>query len=280
MAYKRGRAFYNDAREYGLEIPKGVLLLGIPGTGKSLSAKAIGSEWKFPIIKLDMGRIFGGIVGESESNVRKALQIAEAIAPSILWIDEIEKGMSGLSGSGSTDGGTTSRVFGTFLSWMQDKNKPVFVVATANDISKLPPELLRKGRIDEIFFVDLPGFNARKEIIEIHLKRIKRNPSDFNLESLSKACIGFSGAEIEECIKDALFVAFDEAKEVNDDYIIKSAKKTYPLSKTMSESIVDMRKWAKARAVYAFNEKFDGDCKNDENIPKLKQEYMSNPFMQ
>lgn len=276
---KRGRAFHKEAKEYGLEIPKGVLLLGIPGTGKSLSAKAIGSEWKFPIIKLDMGRIFGGIVGESESNIRKALQITEAIAPSILWIDEIEKGFSGLSSSGSTDGGTTSRVLGTFLSWMQDKSKPVFVVATANDISKLPPELLRKGRIDEIFFVDLPSFNARKAIISIHLKRLKRNPSDFDLDALSKACMGFSGAEIEECIKDALFAAFNDAKEVDDSYIIDSAEKTYPLSKTMSESITSMRKWAKARAVYASSEEFDGELKNDKDVPQLRQEITANPFM-
>ena len=276
---KRGRAFHKEAKEYGLEIPKGVLLLGIPGTGKSLSAKAIGSEWKFPIIKLDMGRIFGGIVGESESNIRKALQITEAIAPSILWIDEIEKGFSGLSSSGSTDGGTTSRVLGTFLSWMQDKSKPVFVVATANDISKLPPELLRKGRIDEIFFVDLPSFNARKAIISIHLKRLKRNPSDFNLDALSNACMGFSGAEIEECIKDALFAAFNDAKEVDDNYIIDSAEKTYPLSKTMSESIASMRKWAKARAVYASSEEFDGELKNDKDVPQLRQEITANPFM-
>lgn len=276
---KRGRAFYKDARDYGLEIPKGVLLLGIPGTGKSLSAKAIGSEWKFPIIKLDMGRIFGGIVGESESNIRKALQITEAIAPSILWIDEIEKGFSGLSSSGSTDGGTTSRVLGTFLSWMQDKTKPVFVVATANDISKLPPELLRKGRIDEIFFVDLPSFNARKDIISIHLKRLKRKPSNFDLDSLAKAFVGFSGAEIEECIKDALFAAFDAGEEINNEYIIKASEKTYPLSKTMGESIASMRKWAKARAVYASSEEFDGNCVGDKDIPKLKQEAIANPFM-
>lgn len=175
-----------------------------------------------------------------------------------------------------------SRVLGTFLSWMQDKSKPVFVVATANDISKLPPELLRKGRIDEIFFVDLPSFNARKAIISIHLKRLKRNPSDFDLDALSKACMGFSGAEIEECIKDALFAAFNDAndaKEVDDSYIIDSAEKTYPLSKTMSESITSMRKWAKARAVYASSEEFDGELKNDKDVPQLRQEITANPFI-
>ncbi len=277
---KRGRAYEQEAREYGLEIPKGVLLLGIPGTGKSLCAKAIGNEWKFPIIKLDMGRIFGGIVGESESNIRKALQIAETISPSVLWIDEIEKGFSGLSSSGSTDGGTTSRVLGTFLSWMQDKTKPVFVVATANNINQLPPELLRKGRIDEIFFVDLPSFNARKEIIKIHLKRLKRDEKNFDLDELSNSFVGFSGAEIEECIKDALFQSFDSAKEINNSHIIESAKKTYPISKTMVEVIRNMRKWAKARAVLASSEEFDGNLETNKNkIPTLKQETMENPFM-
>lgn len=275
---KRGRAFEASAKDYGLEYPRGVLLLGIPGTGKSLCAKAIGSEWKRPIIKLDMGRIFGGIVGESESNVRKALQIAEALSPCVLWIDEIEKGFSGLSSSGASDGGTTSRVLGTFLTWMQEKKKPVFVVATANDISKLPPELLRKGRIDEIFFVDLPSKRARKEIIQIHLERIKRKPSKFNLESLSESMEGFAGAEIEESIKEALFQSYDEAVELNDEYIIKAAKKTYPISRTMSEGISNLRKWAKERAVLA-DEEYDGKAiQNDGKNVVLKQEAF-NPFI-
>lgn len=198
---RRGRAFEEKAKEYGLETPRGILLLGIPGTGKSLCAKAVGSAWQFPIIKLDMGKIFGGIVGESESNIRKALKIAEAVSPSVLWIDEIEKGLSGMASSGSTDGGTTSRVLGTFLTWMQEKKKPVFVVATANNISGLPPELLRKGRVDEIFFVDLPLKEDREEIIKIHLKRIKRDYNKFDISKIADACEDFSGAEIEEAIK-------------------------------------------------------------------------------
>ena len=177
---KRGNGFTKGAKAFGLTYPKGILLLGIPGTGKSLTAKAVGNLWHFPLLKLDMGKIFGGIVGQSEQNIREALKIAEAISPSILWIDEIEKGMSGISSSGSTDGGTTARVLGTFLTWMQEKYKPVFVVATANDISQLPPELLRKGRVDEIFFVDLPTEEEREEIIKIHLKRKNRDPQKFN----------------------------------------------------------------------------------------------------
>jgi SpoVK/Ycf46/Vps4 family AAA+-type ATPase len=160
---KRGRGFDKAAKDFGLTYPRGILLLGIPGTGKSLTAKAVGNLWHFPLLRLDMGKIFGGIVGESEKNIREALNIAEAIAPSILWIDEIEKGMSGISSSGSSDGGTTARVLGTFLTWLQEKTKPVFVVATANDISQLPPELLRKGRVDEIFFVDLPTEKERED---------------------------------------------------------------------------------------------------------------------
>ena len=276
---KRGLGFVRRAREYGLEIPKGVLFLGIPGTGKSLCAKAVGNEWGFPTIKLDMGRIFGGIVGESESNIRQALQIAESLSPCILWIDEIEKGFSGLSSSSSSDGGTTSRVLGTFLSWMQDKKKPVFVVATANNISQLPPELLRKGRIDEIFFVDLPAFNARKEIISLHLKKVKREPSEFDLDSLSEASRGFSGAEIEEGIKEALFQAYSCGEEIKDSHILKALGKTYPISKTMSEVITSMRKWARARALFASSEEYDGSINASDDIPKLAQESIQNPFI-
>lgn len=276
---RRGRAFEEKAKEYGLETPRGILLLGIPGTGKSLCAKAVGSAWQFPIIKLDMGKIFGGIVGESESNIRKALKIAEAVSPSVLWIDEIEKGLSGLASSGSTDGGTTSRVLGTFLTWMQEKKKPVFVVATANNISGLPPELLRKGRVDEIFFVDLPLKEDREEIIKIHLKRIKRDYNNFDISKIADACEDFSGAEIEEAIKEALFKAFDENEEITTEHIIEAMKKTYPISKTMKENISDMRRWAKARAVLASSKSWKEDEKlKDKPIPQLKQE-VNNPFI-
>ncbi len=277
---KRGRAFDKGAQDFGLTYPRGILLLGIPGTGKSLTAKAVGNEWHFPLLRLDMGKIFGGIVGESEKNIREALNIAEAIAPSILWIDEIEKGMSGIASSGSTDGGTTARVLGTFLTWMQEKTKPVFVVATANDISQLPPELLRKGRVDEIFFVDLPTENEREEIIKIHLKKKNRNPQNFDTNKLAQASKGFSGAELEEVIKEALFQAYDEEKEVTNEHILEAIEKTFPLSRTMHETISKMRLWAKSRAVSASNDEPESLVKEqDKEIPKLKQESYNNPFI-
>lgn len=279
---KRGKAFGKGAEDYGLDTPRGVLLLGIPGTGKSLSAKAIANSWRFPLLRLDMGKVFGGIVGESERNIRGALSVAEAIAPCVLWIDEIEKGLSGGQSSGSTDGGTTSRVLGTFLTWMQEKKKPVFVVATANDVSVLPPELLRKGRVDEIFFVDLPASKAREEIIKIHLQRKKREPENFDLDSLAKMSRGFSGAELEEALKEAMFTAFDEGEELTTEHFQKAIKKTYPLSKTMGETISSLRSWARARAVYAAIEEAEDipkDSQEDEKkVPKLKQE-MNNPFL-
>ena len=276
---KRGRGFDSHAKDFGLTYPKGILLLGIPGTGKSLTAKAVGNLWHFPLLRLDMGKIFGGIVGESEKNIREALKIAEAISPSILWVDEIEKGMSGISSSGSTDGGTTARVLGTFLTWMQEKTSPVFVVATANDISQLPPELLRKGRVDEIFFVDLPTQKEREQIIKIHLQKKGRNPNNFDVETLAKEAKGFSGAELEEAVKEALFQAYDEEKEINDSHISKAIAKTYPLSCTMSETIEKMRKWAKSRAVAASTENAEPLDNKNGDTPKLKQETYSNPFI-
>ncbi|MEZ4935963.1 MAG: AAA family ATPase [Crocinitomicaceae bacterium] len=277
---KRGRGFDKGAKEFGLTYPRGILLLGIPGTGKSLTAKAIGNEWHFPLLRLDMGKIFGGIVGESEKNIREALNIAEAIAPSILWIDEIEKGMSGISSSGGSDGGTTARVLGTFLTWMQEKSKPVFVVATANDISQLPPELLRKGRVDEIFFVDLPSEKEREEIIKIHLKKKHRKPENFATKKLALESKGFSGAELEEVIKEGLFQAYDEEKEITDEHISAAIARTFPLSRTMHETIEKMRLWAKSRAVSASAEEPDKlDKEKDKEIPKLKQESYNNIFI-
>ncbi|GHU84009.1 ATPase AAA [Spirochaetia bacterium] len=242
---KRGRGFEKEAGDFGLDYPRGIMLLGVPGTGKSLTAKAIANLWHFPLLKLDMGKIFGGFVGDSERNIREALKIAEAIAPSILFIDEIEKGLSGSASSGKTDGGTTSRVLGTFLSWMQDKKKPVFVVATANNIDALPPELLRKGRVDEIFFVDLPTETEREAILAIHLAKKKQDPAHFDLKRIAEAGKGFSGAELEEAVKEALFQAYDDNKRtmVNED-IISAIKKTSPLSKTRHDEINTMRNWA------------------------------------
>jgi len=186
---KRTASFSDKARAFGLPEPKGILLLGVQGCGKSLSAKAIGSLWKLPLLRLDVGKIFAGLVGASEENMRKAIRVAESVAPCILWLDELEKGFSGTQSSGSTDGGTTSRVFSTFLTWLQEKTVPVFVVATANQVESLPPELLRKGRFDEIFFIDLPSKEERAEIIGIHLRKRKRDAKKYDLAAISEATL-------------------------------------------------------------------------------------------
>lgn len=245
---KRGKAFTPKAREFGLPEPRGILLLGIPGCGKSLTAKAIASMWQLPLLKLDVGKVFSSYVGSSEENVRRAIQTAESIAPSILWLDEMEKGFSGLSSSGATDGGTTARVFGTFLTWLQEKSTPVFVVATSNNVSQLPPELLRKGRFDEIFYVDLPSKDERKDIFKIHLEKRNRNPLDFDLNVLSAKTHGFSGSEIEEVIVSGLYDAFDKDEELQQIHLEKVIETLIPLSQTMEEQIRGIRDWAKLRA--------------------------------
>lgn len=214
----------------------------------SLSAKAIGALWRLPLLRLDVGRIFGGIVGQSEENMRKAIRVAESVSPAILWVDELEKGFSGTQSSGSSDGGTTSRVFGTFLTWMQDKKAATFVVATSNDVTSLPPELLRKGRFDEIFFIDLPALEERMEIFKIHLQKRKRNPDDFDLERLAAVTPGFSGAEVAAAVEEALYDSFDDDKPLTTAAIVAAASHTVPLSMTMRERIEDLRAWATTRA--------------------------------
>lgn len=245
---KRGRAFGEPARKFGLPQPKGLLLLGVQGCGKSLTCKAISGLWKLPLLRLDMGSVFGGIVGQSEENMRRAIKTAESVAPCVLWLDEIEKGLSGTQSSNSTDGGTTARVFSTFLTWLQEKTKPVFVAATANDISMLPPELLRKGRLDEIFFIDLPNASERREIFRIHLEKKKRDPSRFDLDELSRLSPGFSGAEIEAVVAEALFEAFYGRRDLESADLKKALQSLVPLSKTMKEEIDKLRQWAAARA--------------------------------
>ncbi len=245
---KRRRGFTEKARDYGLPFPKGLLLIGIPGTGKSLTAKAVASLWNLPLLRLDVGKVFGGIVGESEQNMRNAIKMAESVSPSILWIDEVEKGFSGVQSSNQTDGGTTSRVFGTFLSWLQEKEKPVFVIATANSVSLLPPELLRRGRFDEIFFLDLPSKNDREEIFSIHIKKRKREISNFDLRTLTSLSEGYSGAEIEQTIISAMFEAFSEDREVETTDIMNSIEDIVPLSKLMKEDITELRSWSQSRA--------------------------------
>ena len=242
----RGRAFSEEAKAYGLPNPKGVLIVGIPGTGKSLVSKAVGKAWNMPILRMDVGALFGSFVGQSEANMRKALKTAEAMAPCVLWIDELEKSMS--SSSGGTDGGTTARVFGSFLSWMQEKKSPVFVVATANDVSSLPPEMLRKGRFDELFFVDLPSIDDRKDIFRIHLNKLNRDVEQFNLEELAGSASGFSGAEIESSIISALYSSFNKGREVTSSDIVKQCGLTVPLSQTMASKLEAIRKWAESRA--------------------------------
>jgi ATP-dependent 26S proteasome regulatory subunit len=245
---KRSKAFSQEARTFGLPEPKGILMIGVPGCGKSLTAKAVSSMWQLPLLRLDVGKVFSSLVGSSEENVRKAIQTAESVAPSILWLDELEKGFSGMSSSGMTDGGTTARVFGTFLTWLQDKTSPVFVVATSNNISQLPPELLRKGRFDEIFFIDLPNKEERKEIFRIHLNKRNRDPQSFNLDELSRLCRGYSGSEIEEVVISALYDAFDKGTDIDQTILNEAALSMIPLSQTMSDEIKSIRSWADLKA--------------------------------
>jgi AAA+ superfamily predicted ATPase len=244
---RRGAAFSEAARTFGLPEPKGLLLLGVQGCGKSLTAKAIAATWRLPLLRLDMGRIFSGLVGSSEENLRKAIRTAESVAPVVLWVDEIEKGLSGLASSGSSDGGVTARVFGTFLTWLQEKTSPCFVVATANRIELLPPELLRKGRFDEIFFVDLPAAPEREEIFRIHLQRRRRDPAGYDAAALARAAAGFSGAEIEQAVVSGLHEAFAEGGALSQRHLEKAIAESLPLSVTMREEIDELRAWAASR---------------------------------
>jgi ATP-dependent 26S proteasome regulatory subunit len=245
---KRNAAFGQRAREFGLPAPKGILLLGVQGCGKSLCCKAVASLWKLPLLRLDVGKIFSGIVGSSEENMRRAIRMAESIAPCVLWLDELEKGFAGTHSSPYSDGGTTSRVFASFLVWLSEKTVPVMVVATANEIAQLPPELLRKGRFDEIFFVDLPAEEERDEIFAIHLRKRKRDPARFDLKRLAAESGGFSGAEIEQAIIAALWDAFDAGRDIDTEDLIRNIRQSVPLSRTMKEHIAILREWATTRA--------------------------------
>lgn len=235
----RERAFGQAAREYGLPAPKGIALVGIPGTGKSLTAKMIGGLWHMPLLRLDVGALFGSLVGESEERTRRALRLAETIAPCIVWIDEMEKALA----HGGNDSGTSTRVFGTILTWMQEKTAPCFVVATANDISRLPPELLRKGRFDEVFFLDLPTAEERREILAVHLRKRGRLPRDFDLHLLTEASEGYVGAEIEQAIIEAMTVAFYEEREPTSDDIAAALARTVPMLVSQRETVGALRAW-------------------------------------
>lgn len=246
---QRSDAFTERAREYGLPQPKGMLILGIPGCGKSLIAKTTSRLWGLPLLRLDMGRVYdGSMVGRSEANLRNALKTAESISPAILFIDELDKAFAGSTGSADSDGGTSSRIFGSFLTWMQEKTSPVFVMATANRVERLPGEFLRKGRFDEIFFVDLPNKQERQDIFKIHLAKRRREIERFDLDQLSNVSEGFSGAEIEQAIIAAMYEAFAQDREFTQLDIIAAIKATLPLSKTMTEQVTALRDWARQRA--------------------------------
>lgn len=246
---QRSNAFTERAREYGLPQPKGMLILGVPGCGKSLIAKTTSRLWGLPLLRLDMGRVYdGSMVGKSEANLRNALKTAESISPAILFIDELDKAFGGVGGSGDSDGGTSSRIFGSFLTWMQEKTSPVFVMATANRVERLPGEFLRKGRFDEIFFVDLPNAEERQDIFRIHLRKRRRDIDRFDLEQLANVCEGFSGAEIEQALVAAMYEAFAQEREFTQLDIIAACRATLPLSKTMTEQVTALRDWARQRA--------------------------------
>lgn len=237
----REAAFSKEAAKYRLPPPKGIVLLGIPGTGKSLTAKMVSGLWRMPLLRLDVGAIFGMYVGQSEERLRKATQLAETVAPCVLWIDELEKAFGSQSG---LDGGTSTRVFGSLLSWMQDKKAPVFIVATANDVSKLPPELLRRGRFDEIFFLDLPNVMEREEILKVHLKKVGRNPRDFDVRAVAEKCEDFVGAEIEQIVAKAMYRAFsDGVREFTTDDLQAGRAELIPLAKSQRERIDGLRDW-------------------------------------
>ncbi|MEV6301119.1 AAA family ATPase [Actinoplanes sp. NPDC051861] len=253
---KRNGSWLDEAAEYGLPAPRGVLITGVPGCGKSLTAKAAATAWSLPLLRFDIGRVFSGLVGSSEHNMRTALRTAEAVAPCVLWVDEIEKGFAGGTAG---DSGTGARVFGTFLTWMQEKQRPVFVIATANDFDGLPPELLRKGRFDETFFVDLPSRPERAAVWRVHLARAMRHPraagelpvDDGVLDELAGLTEGYSGAEIEQAVVAGLFDAFSERRPLRRDDLVRAVMSIVPLSVTQAERIDGLRGWARNRAVSA-----------------------------
>jgi len=246
----RQDAFTDEARRYGIPNPKGVLLVGIQGTGKSLSAKTIACEWRLPLLRLDTGRLFGGIVGESESRVRQMIQLAEAIAPCVLWIDEIDKAFGNIISGGDGDSGTSRRVFGSLITWMQEKTSPVFIVATANNVRILPAELLRKGRFDEIFFLNLPSESERQDIFKVHLQRLRPTRlREFDLGILAKRAENFSGAEIEQVVIDGLYRAFGtfvngQRRDLMTEDILRSIEDTVPLAAIARSQIEDLKRWA------------------------------------
>src|SRR5580704_3650327 len=251
LAQRRG-SWSAHARDFGLDAPKGVIILGIQGCGKSLCARAVAGEWQLPLVKFDTAAIYDKYIGETEKRIQKVFKVAEGLAPCVLWIDELEKVFAG-SGpdSASADAGVSSRLLASFLSWMQDRKAPVFVAATCNNVTALPPELIRKGRFDELFFVDLPNQAERKQVLSIQLTRRKRSPSEFDLEQVAAAAKGYSGAEIDAAVQSALYAAFAEKKPLTTQFLLDALAQTVPLSVTRAEEIRALREWARTRAVPA-----------------------------
>jgi SpoVK/Ycf46/Vps4 family AAA+-type ATPase len=251
LAMRRG-AWEDEARAFGLEPPRGVIILGVQGCGKSMCARAVAGEWRLPLVKFDTAAIFDKYIGETEKRIQKVFQVAEGLAPCVLWIDELEKVFAG-SGpdSASVDAGVSSRLLAAFLSWMQDRKAPVFVAATCNNVTALPPELIRKGRFDELFFVDLPSQAERKQIFRIQLMRRKRNPAEFDLSQVATAAKGYSGAEIDAAVQTALYASYSSKQPLNTQALLDALKTTVPLSVTRAEEIESLRQWARERAVPA-----------------------------
>jgi ATP-dependent 26S proteasome regulatory subunit len=251
LQQRRG-AWEDSAREFGLEPPHGVIILGVQGCGKSLSARAVAGEWRLPLVKFDTSAVYDKYIGETEKRIRKVFQVAEGLAPCVLWIDELEKVFAG-SGpdSASADAGVSSRLLASFLSWMQDRKAPVFVAATCNNVTVLPPELIRKGRFDELFFVDLPNQAERQQVFSIQLARRKRNPAEFDLEKVAAAAKGYSGAEIDAAVQGGLYAAYSEKKPLSTQLLLDALSQTVPLSTTRAEEIEALREWARTRAVPA-----------------------------
>ncbi|MDH3999415.1 MAG: AAA family ATPase, partial [Desulfuromonadales bacterium] len=244
---KRSAVFNGEVKIKGLPFPKGVMLLGVQGCGKSLAAKMVSGMWGAPLLRLDMGAVYNKYYGETEKNIRESLEAADALSPCVLWIDEIEKGIS----SNGDDNGPSQRVLATLLTWMAERKSSVFIVATANDIESLPPELIRKGRLDEIFFVDLPDAETRNEILSIHLEKRELAPEDFDLTVLVSASEGFSGSEIEQAVVSGLYSALGNAGQLTSQILLAELKATRPLSVLMAEKIDKLRRWASKRTVPA-----------------------------